>query len=363
MTLVSGSMLNFDFIGMYANHMAIVFVLHAVLSLGVTLSWYGFIPKELPLSPSSGTYSIDGGTPVNFSLKGIPPNTATTYNQKFFETAQLSATSHTLQVVYYGNNSTPLTLTDLIIQNGTLLSTTTTTTSVSSLATSTPSTPSTATGVAVQGKSSTSFGPIVGSVVGGLALILFTVLGFFFLRRRQKRVAQEKDLMSMPKPFEYSPSSIAPNPSLGGISYSPVPQTASAGAKGQVYHVSMPSATSINVSQSIEPPSTSSGVTTYPTNLRAVPLHQTALTLANPSLSSPPVSSSSSSPPLPLSSKVGRVAATLTPRRRGHPSVPASVQSNDGWLSNANVVLHADSGIRMPPSTSVVDVPPIYTPD
>jgi hypothetical protein len=84
----------------------------------------------------------------------------------------------------------------------------------------------------------------------------------------------------------------------------------------------------------------------------------------------PPASMSSSSAQLvPLSSKVERQAealASVRPQRRGNPSVPVSVQSDDTWLSNPNVVLHADSGIRMPSDatrTSVVDIPPLYTPD
>jgi hypothetical protein len=328
------------------------------MTLGVSLSWYGFIPQELPITPSLATYSIDGGTPISFQLKGLPANTTTTYNQKFFETAQLSAASHTLQVVYQGNDSTPLTLTDLIIQNGTL---SLTTSSVSSLATSPTTVPSTST----PGKSPTPVGSIAGAVIGGLALILFAVLGFFLFRRRQKRVEQKPAFISTtPEPFDYSPlhpSSILPNPPSAGISYSQVPRTAT---KGQVYHGSMRSLINTDVSQSTEAPSTSSGATTHPANLRAVPLQQTALTIANPT---PPLASASSSVSSPLlSSKVGREAealATLRPQRRGLPSVPASVQSNDSWLSNPNVVLHSDSGIRMPPSTSVVDVPPLYTPD
>ena len=330
-----------------------------IATLGVSLSWYGYIPVELPFGPSSATYSIDGETPTNFLLKGLPVNsTSTVYNQKFFETAQLSPTSHTLKVVYEGNNSTPLTLDYLIIQNGTSSSTTTSLPTPTGNTVSATSTP----------RGSIPIGPIVGGVIGGLALVVFAVLGFFFLRRRQKHDGQEKVYTSTPRPFEYTPLHLSTsNPSLGSFSYSQVPQTAQLGSrvKGQVInHVSMPSVTNTD---NIELPSNSSGATSYPNNLRAVPF------VANPSSSSsssPPASASSSSArPVPLPSKVEREAealATLRPQRRGNPSVPSSVQSNDTWLSNANVVLHADSGIRMPSnttSTSVVDVPPLYTPD
>ena len=371
MTTVAGSVFLFDFIGMQTNYCCFSHTALSLRLLGVSLSWYGFIPVELPFTPSQATYSIDGETPITFLLKGLPVNSTTTvYNQKFFETAQLSPTSHTLKVVYEGTNSTPLTLDYLIIQNGTSSSTTTSTTS---LPTSTGSTTS-----ATSTPKSVPVGSIVGGVIGGLALIIFAILGFFLLRRRQKRDVQEEVSTSTPQPFEYTPlhlSSPTPNTSSsGGFAYSQVPQTAQLGSrvtygvKGQVHHGSMPSVTNTD---SIEPPSTSSA----PTNLRAVPFQQAALNLANPSpssssSSSPPASTTSSSArPVPLARKVEReveALATLSPQRRGVPSVPASVESNDTWLSNANVVLHADSGIRMPSdttSTSVVDVPPLYTPD
>jgi len=59
--------------------------------------------------------------------------------------------------------------------------------------------------------------------------------------------------------------------------------------------------------------------------------------------------------------------ATLRPRR-SNLSVLVSMRSDDNRLSDANVVLHADSGVRMSSNftstgTSVVDVPPLYTPD
>jgi hypothetical protein len=346
---------------------------------GVSLSWYGFIPVELPKGSSPATYSIDEQTPVNFLLKGLPASTTTTvYNQKFFETAQLTEGPHTLKAVFEGNNSTPLTLDYLIVQNGTLSSTSA---SVSSHATS--STPgSGVSGTSATLRSPTPVGAIVGGVIGGLALIVFVIFGFLFFRRLHKGAAHRKVSISTPEPFDYTPldpPGATPNLSLSaGRSYSPTPfstpQTTQMGtpvtygAREYLYHASMPSITSsTELSQSIEPPSTSSDVIIYPTNLRPVPLQQTALTIANPSFSSPP-SSVSTSVPSPSPSKVDREAealAALGPQRRGNPSLtPILVQGNDTRL--ANVVLHADSGIRrMPssPSTNVLDVPPIYTPD
>ena len=109
---------------------------------------------------------------------------------------------------------------------------------------------------------------------------------------------------------------------------------------GQVYHTSMPSLTSTNVSRSI-PLSASSGVAPYPANLN----------LANPSSSSPPASVSSIPSPLPnKTEKEAEALVSLRPQRRGNPSVPISVQNNDAWPPN--VVLHADSGLPMSSTTA-----------
>ena len=315
------------------------------MTSGTSLSWYGFIPVELPKGSSPATYSIDGQTPVNFLLKGLVITATTTiYNQKFFETAQLTPGSHTLKAVFEGNNSTPLTITYLIIQNGTVSSTSTssTTTSVSSPATS--SIPgSVVSGTSVVG-SSTPVGEVVGGVIGGLALIFFVILGVFFLHRRHKRAKQEQILISKPEPFgstpvypsritqtsspsvvtSYTPSSPSSPTTHMGV---PVPVT-----KGLVYlnHASMPSLTAA-------------------TSQRTVPFHQTTLSTGDSSIFPP----SESSPP-PPSRKAGAPASASV----------QNVQNNDTRLPN--VVLHADSGIRMPSSTSgasVVDVPPLYTID
>ena len=301
------------------------------MASGVSLSWYGFIPVELPKGSSPATYSVDGQTPVNFLLKGLSTSATTTvYNQKFFETAQLTAGPHTLKAVFEGNNSTPLTLDYLIVQNGTLSSTTSSI--ISSHATS--STPgSVVSGTSATATSSTPVGAVVGGVIGGLALIVFVIFGFLFLHRRHKRATQKQILISKPEPFGSTPvypSSITqtPSPSVA-TSYAPSSQTTQMGVpvttKRHVYHTSMPSLTAAN--------------------LRPIPFQQAALSSADSSIIPP----SEASPPLTRKAE----ALTSTP-----------VQSNDTQLPS--VVLHADSGIRMPSSTagtSVVDVPPLYTPD
>ena len=290
---------------------------HTSATSGVSLSWYGYIPNSA-LSPALATYSIDGQTAINFQVNGLSTNTASFYNQKFFETAQLTAGPHTLEVVNGVNsNTTALSLSFLIVQNGTLPS------SISSHLPSSTAGSSTS-GTSAPVRSSTPVGAIVGGVIGGLALTVFVIFGFLFLRRRHQHVTQEKVLISTPEPFDYTPvhpSSITPNPSLPlGRSHSPAPQTTQVGVpvtKGQVYQLT-------------------------PTDLRPVPLQQ-SLTMTNPS----PSPSVPSSPP----SREGEQG--LLP--------PAPLQNNDIWPS---AVPHTDSGIRMPSSTagtSAGDIPPLYT--
>ena len=213
-TAVAGSVFHFDFIGMQTDYCCFSHTASSSRILGVSLSWYGIIPVEFPFTSSQATYSIDGETPTNFLLKGLPVNsTSDLNNQLFFETALLSPTSHTLEVVYEGTNSTPLTLDYLIIQNGT--SSSSTMTSISSLPTSTGNIAS----------ASIPVGSIVGGVIGGLVLVVFAILGFFLLRRRQKRDVHQ--------PLEYTLLSPAtPNPSSSHSSaYSQVPQTVQLGSR------------------------------------------------------------------------------------------------------------------------------------
>ncbi|KAF9561140.1 hypothetical protein CPC08DRAFT_635839, partial [Agrocybe pediades] len=89
--------------------------------VGVSMAWYGSIPIESPKTATTGQYSIDGSDPITFLLRGLPADATTTvYHQKFFETAQLPAGSHTVVVIYLGGaHFTPLTLGYLVVQNGT----------------------------------------------------------------------------------------------------------------------------------------------------------------------------------------------------------------------------------------------------
>jgi len=82
--------------------------------VGISLTWLGYYNNSQALLLATATYSIDGQTPTSFHLSG-----ATLLNQIMFQTLQLPFGSHKLDIVYQGNSqSTPLTLTALLIQNG-----------------------------------------------------------------------------------------------------------------------------------------------------------------------------------------------------------------------------------------------------
>jgi len=72
-------------------------------------------------TPATGTYSIDGSTPVEFPLTGPPEGTRAFYRTKLFETPELSPGSHIIEVSYRGGStSAPLTFWQAYVNHGTL---------------------------------------------------------------------------------------------------------------------------------------------------------------------------------------------------------------------------------------------------
>ncbi|KAG5638614.1 hypothetical protein H0H81_011504 [Sphagnurus paluster] len=164
MTTVNGAEAKFNFVGSSISLKA----LEALANFFVT--WVGFIPTELPHGAASGSYSVDGGDPVTFQLNGLSPTaTVTIYNQAFFTTPNLTPGPHSLLVTYLGASSpaTPLTLDYLYVTN----------TSTSN------NEPSDHNRV-----SKTPIGPIVGGVVGAIALLAILAFIFGWARRRRQYI-------------------------------------------------------------------------------------------------------------------------------------------------------------------------------
>ncbi|KAF5344751.1 hypothetical protein D9756_011075 [Leucocoprinus leucothites] len=91
-----------------------------VTFIGTSISWYAYIPTEWPHNRSQGSWSMDGGEEITFSLEGLPADAKTTvYNQKFFTTPEFPVGTHNLVVTFHGSNqTTPLCLDYLYVKNG-----------------------------------------------------------------------------------------------------------------------------------------------------------------------------------------------------------------------------------------------------
>ncbi|KAF8157884.1 hypothetical protein B0H34DRAFT_797326 [Crassisporium funariophilum] len=161
--------------------------------IGSSLSWIGLRQSEDFPDVAPATYSIDGGTPVNFTIAGLPHHTTTISNLTIFTTPQLPSGKHTLNVVYQGDGySAPLYLVRLKVQLSNVDATTahpppkcspSTDTSMSASFTNSP-TPGLGPS---SGKHSITLAPaktIPGVVVGALAFIGMIILISMHLCKR-----------------------------------------------------------------------------------------------------------------------------------------------------------------------------------
>ncbi|KAF4616094.1 hypothetical protein D9613_011397 [Agrocybe pediades] len=180
---------------------------------GVSLTWYGVVRPELPISPTTGSFAVDGEPPHDFRLEGLSPGEVTQYNHIFFQTPQYSQGQHTMVVTYLGNtNTTPLTLDYLIIQGGAQMSNITVSppNSTSPSTTPTQSEPGQPTGTMVElHRSSSPAVPAISGVLGAMALLLL-VLGFvrYYHRRQQKEQSEAFANYTSVRPFRDTGSDV-----------------------------------------------------------------------------------------------------------------------------------------------------------
>ena len=273
-----------------------------------------------------------------FTLNGynLPASTspyeASAYNQNFFNTSNMTAGHHKLVVTYLGNSqNTPLILDYLIVQNGT-----TTNSSTAGTNSTTAGTHPTSTGAPSAGGTTNNIGPIVGSVVGGVLLIALAIFAFY-IRRRNKRsngeqVSQLRDII---EPFHCMPVSTPlvslAIPSASVVTYPQIQSGDPSGRPGHAPHGSMPSLshTAINAST---PGVISSAAQYVPYNSAGVK----------------------------VSSGAAATAADAQPQPRAQYPLASPPLSDD---SGSRVVLHEDSGIRLPENEPpVMEIPPVYTP-
>ncbi|KAF9524777.1 hypothetical protein CPB83DRAFT_838654 [Crepidotus variabilis] len=138
---------------------------------GVSLSWYSWLSPDFSTNLATASYTIDKGSPNQLNVTGPfgVQRMTPTFNLKLFETPTLEMGQHTLSVVYNGNeNTAPLSLNYLIVQNGTSTSS---------------NDPSTAN---INHNSKRNVGAIVGGVISGAVFIACLVFGLAFLRKRRR---------------------------------------------------------------------------------------------------------------------------------------------------------------------------------
>lgn len=177
---------------------------------------------ELPHGSALGAYSIDGGKPLNFDLTGLPGDERISkFNQVFFTTSEVDIGPHTLTVTFLGSeDTTPLTLDRLYINNGTLVSPPNTT----SITRTIPS-PTTVTNSDLGKASGLNVDALLGGIIGGLGLLI--IIAGAFLCRRNRRFSRETlvpafegERASMHfNPYSQFQTNIGPN----GVPTTPIP--------------------------------------------------------------------------------------------------------------------------------------------
>jgi hypothetical protein len=172
--------------------------------IGTSLRWFSMIPSDEPLASTSATYSVDGGTPTTFNLSGLADDAGDQYNQLFFEASGLSPGQHRIEVVHGGNNeTTPLSLDYMIIQNAPAPASSTSSPGSSSTPTPNSSGPDGSLNPASTEHKGpgVSTGAIAGGAVGGVVVLVAVILFLLLLRRRRKKNDMYRDLdqeMSLP---------------------------------------------------------------------------------------------------------------------------------------------------------------------
>ncbi|KAJ2923223.1 hypothetical protein H1R20_g13870, partial [Candolleomyces eurysporus] len=377
---------------------------------GTKVTWYGAMLSGFPTGASGATYSIDGGSPVTFTIPGLSLGGATRFQQVFFETDTLPMGEHNISVQYLGASS-PLVLQYLIIQNGDIMLN--------------GNTPPPSVGDIEPSKTDkhhegSHTGVIVGGAIGGVALLVLLAIIFFLLRKlKQRRVAKQLTNIDDDGPTSPADHRTAMAEAIPFISQSHPERPTSMAYTNTTPGVSpSPSAlTNFSMQQSARPLSgqTSNSALMQPQRMsthtfssagagandgvNAQRSSQALAQLYDPSVASQfgagastgyaatvGASTSSSGPPPPPSGSSVDSAREEKRRLQYHyennnnptvlappPSLPNYGSSSAAMASGSGgppvdgqeptLVHHQDSGIRMgAPSPQFVDVPPSYTP-
>ncbi|KAK6977478.1 hypothetical protein R3P38DRAFT_3472327 [Favolaschia claudopus] len=343
---------------------------------GTSVVPFGFVPHELPHNATWATYTIDNGSPVNFTLPGLSPSEDTTqYFASLFTMPTISSGPHDLLITYGGDGQhTPLMIGGFYVTNTNQTSADPFTFSSSSASSSASASPSTS----PSSHHSTSAGAIAGGVIGGvIALFLLAAAAFFCQRRRHQNTS---DPISA-TPFPMSGS----NPNSPPLAVVAAPRNnPSSAVPGNSLNQSSGTSGGSGVYTTDTRPST-----TYP-YIHHAPLHhhpsdtmsssrgthtqQLSFSSASGSASAP--ISSAQQPNSSISAVVshdsthGRhggntmrslpvqgMSSKLARERAAIDTLPSSVRANE---DGTQFVQHQDSGVRLP-ARRVVDLPPGYS--
>ena len=195
-----------------------------LLDLGVSVSWFGIIPFNFTLTPTSAIYSVDDQTPISFF---VPDFTGTQsvalYNQVFFKTETLSPGQHELIVTYQGNSGTaPLALDYFVVQNASATSALTNTSVPNATSATSSSVPSSSSSNSTSNLGSMKSPPvgIIAGVVGGV-IVLVLLLLLYIGRRNNRRTQSGLKENTNPEQFNLSPHNYTSEvPSLIPLSFS-----------------------------------------------------------------------------------------------------------------------------------------------
>jgi hypothetical protein len=162
---------------------------------------------------------------MKFWLSGLAAGAVDQYHQLFFEALGLSPGQHRIEVVHGGNNqTTPLSLAYVIIQNAPAPAR-----STSSPGSSSTPTPSSSGADRSSKNNGASTGAIASGAVGGIVVLVAVILFLLLLRRRRKRnnmdldLHQEMSLLNITDPFSTPPSTPILFPASGqSSSHSPM---------------------------------------------------------------------------------------------------------------------------------------------
>lgn len=317
---------------------------------GSRVTWQGTIPIELPHNSTTATYSLDGQPEVRFTLPGISTSQqASQFNYVFFETEPFSVGEHELVVKYEGDSSTtPLVLGSLVVEDASDIH---------------------------SASKGAMIGTIVGAVMGGVALMIAAIFAFLFIRKRiqSKKGASYKPVLEE-EPFHYIKPFTLTRPT-DASNYD---------------QASMTSYQPTNYRTPITyPSSNNSQITPYPFTAPTA----TSSSMGNPQQYITPVIRPPPPPPpapQPMSrmerkraeAEAGRAqarAAATGPQPRLNMTSPtasdirsqsshSSLSSHSHSGSRSHVIVHEDSGVRLPNSTPeeldtpIVEHPPHYTP-